>query len=170
MAGCTALGQPAQVKAVEAAHEAGIEPLWLDDNVALDDAQIVLEEGYFHDSGKVHYTFYYRLNKGAAGSLRIQTYSNASDDWKDYLAPSRDHPSLVIEPARVGEWTGELWVTGTPRRPVNTVRYVLHVDGMVVIATAKSASTGVPGADVNPLIDAELWAQVLEEHLQPYPD
>ncbi len=156
--------------AVEAARGAGLQPYWLGDSFGSRDVQARVSSSEHNDALWPHFAFSYRLGADASGLMIIQTFAESEQHWRKYLDRSRTIPKLSIRAAQVGAWSGELWLMGSGQRPVNTLKYVLHIDGMVVLATAKASSTGVPETDLNPLIDAELWAQVLEEHLQPYLD
>jgi hypothetical protein len=155
--------------AIAAAHEAGLVPYWLGQRLVVNGARVVATSKTYYGPDRPQFSSYYRLATGGSGLVVIQTYPDSADDWKTYLDALRRAPNTLIKPTRFGPWSGELWSIPSPPRPVNTLAYVLHVDDMVVIATAKAVSTGVPGTDLNPLIDAKLWGEVLEEHLQPYP-
>jgi hypothetical protein len=156
--------------AVADARDAGLTPYWLGNTFVVGETPAEATGAAFHDPKRPQFSIDYRLGEGASGLMIIQTYSEAEGHWKRHLDISRTIPSLSIQPTRIGPWPAERWMASSGSRPVNTLRFVLHMDGMVVIATAKATSTGVPGTDLNPLINADLWREVLEEHLQPYPE
>ena len=69
----------------------------------------------------------------------------------------------------VGPWPAEVIAVPLGDRPVNSLSYFIEIDDTVVVAVAASGSTGVPGTDVNPLINSDVLVPVLEE-LRPYPE
>ena len=170
LSGCSVLASDANKAAVEAGRKAGLQAYWLGDSFVVDGKKTELAaDGTFYGPDNPQVSLNYWLDRGASGTADVSTYSEAHGGWQLYLEAARRMRTTSIVKTTVGGWSGELWIVPTPGRQVNAVIYVLHIDGMVVIATSNAASTGVPGTDVNPLIDAKLWRQVLEQHLQPYP-
>ena len=168
---CGALADGDESKAaVEAGRGAGLEPYWLGEGFVANDKEARDGETKFHGPEHPQVVIHYFLEHGANGRVEVRTYFEAQGGWELILDGARTLPGTSVVEADVGSWSGQLWIVPLGNRPFNTVIYVLHINGMVVLATSKAASTGVPGTDVNPLIDAELWGQVLAEHLQPYPE
>jgi len=155
---------------VETGRQAGLDPYWLGDGFAVVGKMVHLgQDADFYGPDKPIVALHYWL-EGAQGTATVSTYSETQSDWERYFVAARRVQGTSIESVQVGDWTAELWQVPSPSREVTSTIYVFRFDGMVVIATAKASSTGDPATDLNPLIDAELWAQVLEEHLRPYPE
>ena len=68
---------------------------------------------------------------------------------------------------RVGNWEGELLSLPAGTRPVNQLVLIVDIGNTIVVGRAFSGGTGIPGEDANPLIQADLLIEVMEQ-LRPY--
>ncbi|MDZ4278985.1 MAG: hypothetical protein U1B78_07585 [Dehalococcoidia bacterium] len=157
--------------AVEKAQGSGLRPYWLGQQFQIVGSTLqVSSKASFYGPKQPALNITYLVTGGEGGPVNVFTYSKAQGGWELVLEQARRNPDTVIQETAIQSWPAELWLVPTASRPVNAAVFVIDLDDMVVLATAKSASTGVPDEDVNPLIDSEVLRTVLEEHLRPYPE
>ena len=73
------------------------------------------------------------------------------------------------EDVRVGNWEGELLSLPSATRPVNQLVLFVDLGNTIVVGRPFSGGPGIPGEDLNPLIQADLLIEVMEQ-LRPYPE
>jgi len=145
-----------------------LTPYWLGEHFIVVDKAVEAGHAKFYAPPGPQVVVHYWVDGGTRVS--ITTYSNRDRGWQDYLNVAKTLPGISVTDSNVGSWPAKQWLLPLGRRPTNLVVYEIHIGETVLLATAASGSTGIPGTDLNPLIDPELWRKVLEEHLQPYPE
>ena len=70
---------------------------------------------------------------------------------------------------RVGNWDGELLSLPSGTRPVNQLWLFVDLGNTIVFGRAFSGGPGIPGEDANPLIQADLLIDLMEQ-VRPYPE
>jgi hypothetical protein len=103
-------------------------------------------------------------------SFELVSYSRQGDGASVRRNALLKSPSVTVRDVQVGPWKGELFSGSSGTRPVNAIVLFVDVAETTVVATGASVSTGVPGTDVNPLLDAGVLADVIQRGLRPYPD
>ena len=95
------------------------------------------------------------LSYGGAGTLTIQTFINTATLDDSLRAQAKGEPGYFGASYR-SRMEGTLYTLPAGERPVNTLGLFLDSADTPVLVVAHARSSGVPGDDPNPLIDAEL--------------
>ena len=168
------LEQPEFLTPVAEAQAAGVTVYWLGEEFQAGSLLFEITAGseLISRTGNgpgLELTYSAELERGSI-TFDVESYSRQSGEpeaWREAASQVRGATSQDV---RVGNWDGELLFLPLGTRPVNQLWLFLEVGPTVVIAQAPSGGPGIPGEDSNPLIQADLLIEVMEEHLRPYPE
>jgi hypothetical protein len=167
------MDQPEFLTPVAEAQDAGVEIWWLgpefeDDGLPFGISGVAQFESNEPDSGL---GFQYSGHAGdQGGGVDVWSYSEDAGGASHWREPALRNDESGPEAVLVGPWTGELFSFGSGSRPVNQVELFVDVGSTTVVVVTLAGSTGVPGTDVNPLIDSARLVEVVAQGLRPYPE
>ena len=184
------LSEPRFLRPIAESQEAGVQVYWMGETFGA--GSLLFELNAVADATPIGDDYPgLGLLYGAVIGRGVTTFSLQSLP-KEGGGPAEMRRRLDLIPAnlsphevQVGNWQGQLilipsvpGISGstpvrplpprTPSRPVNQALLVVDIGDTAVYAQASSGSTGVPGDDVNPLIDSDLLIEVVAEHLRLY--
>ena len=157
---------------VASAQALGVRPYWLGERFK---AGTLLFEiaaiSRLIDRGSgvgLQLTYSAELGKGSV-AMDLEVYPKQNGGAEAARDLARTAPDSTSRRVKVGRWRGELFSLPLATRPVNQLWLFVDVGETIVVARALSGGPGIPGQDVNPLIDSErlVWAM---QNLRPYPE
>jgi hypothetical protein len=177
-AGCSSAGsagdnpeqQAGFTATVSEARERGITPYWLGRSFSAGGLEFKLQPSaelsdFDHPSLSMQYTA--DIGGGYTG-LRVASFGNGgSVDMQKGLSSIEAQEKTDVD---VGPWQCELWSVSTSTQPVNGRTLLCCLEDADVAVGVSSGSTGVPGTDVNPLLETELLFHFVAQNLQPLPE
>ncbi len=160
------------VSALTVAQHSGVTPYWLGKDVTVAGVRAELSESVEADVGSFSLSYYNpdRAEGDPFILLDVTTFPKAGDGPAQFRDRWASDPLVTrtFEPITVGGWTAEVASFGDESRPVNSRALLVDVGDMIVTVETFSGSTGVPGTDVNPLLDTALLVDVVENNLRRY--
>ena len=123
-----------------------------------------LEISYSGDTGQGHVSF--QLESFSAQGGGATPPLGGAAVTRDRALAVRGATSRDV---RVGNWDGELLSLPSGTRPVNQLVLFVDLGNTIVVGRAFSGGPGIPGEDANPLIQADLLIDLMEQ-LRPYPE
>ncbi len=159
---------------VAEAEEAGVKPYWLGEEFEVEGLLFEFSEySEFQTLGEsgVGLKLQYGANlpEGRTG-MRVYSFSEEGGGAALVRDAPLGNPGVTLRDIQVGPWEGELLTSALATREVNAVTVFVDVGETVVVVRTNAGSTGVPGTDVNPLIQSDLLIEVVAENLRPYPE
>lgn len=167
------MDQPEFLTPVAEAQAAGVKLYWLGD--AFKAGSLVYEINAGSDViSRTHIpppggqlAYWAHLEKGTTG-MNVQSYVKGSHEADAVREAAAGVPGFSYRRVQVGPWKGQLYTLPGGSRPVNQLWLFVDVGDSIVVGQASSGTSGIPGEDVDPLIQSDVLIFVMEQ-LRPYP-
>jgi hypothetical protein len=168
------LNRPELLTPVAVAQEAGVTLYWLGEQFEVGSLLFQIAGGaeLINRSGNgpgLEFEYSAAFKEGSVG-LNLGVFSEQSGEADALREAVLEVTHASFRDARVGSWEGELHFLPAGTRPVNQLLLFVDVGETIILGRALSGSSGIPGEDSNPLIQADLLIEVMAEHLRPYPE